>query len=120
MRSLLALECVSHRFRFTSIESPCGRAMAQALGSDPDDPDTNAVVLNGRALRRSDAALAVLGTLHGWCWCWVGMPRIVRNAVYSLIARNPYRIFGRRDFCDLGGASLADRVIVDAIRSEFL
>jgi predicted DCC family thiol-disulfide oxidoreductase YuxK len=31
-------------FRFTPIQSPYGTRLAQALGIDADDPDTNAVI----------------------------------------------------------------------------
>ncbi|HEX2116816.1 MAG TPA: hypothetical protein VHM01_20615 [Alphaproteobacteria bacterium] len=34
--------------------------------------------------------------------------------IYTVIARHRYRIFGRHDFCDLGGPLLADRVIMEA------
>jgi predicted DCC family thiol-disulfide oxidoreductase YuxK len=106
---------VARRFRFTPIQSPYGRALATKLGIDPDDPDTNAVVLGGRALRRSDAALAVVATLPGWSWVKALrlVPRVLRDAVYVLIARTRYRVFGRHEACDLGGRSLADRIIVD-------
>lgn len=106
---------VARRFRFTPISSPYGRRLAEALGIDPDDPDTNALVLDGQALRRSDAAFAVVSTLPGWEWvrALYLVPRVIRDAVYTLIARHRYRIFGKHEVCDLGGPSLADRVIVD-------
>jgi predicted DCC family thiol-disulfide oxidoreductase YuxK len=40
-------------------------------------------------------------------------PQALRDAVYTSIARSRYRVFGRHDVCDLGGPSLADRIIVD-------
>ena len=105
----------ARRFRFTPIQSAYGRQLATTLGIDPDDPDTNAVVLDGRALRRSDAALAVVGALPGWGWVSAVrvVPRPVRDAVYTAIARTRYQVFGRHDVCDLGEPSLADRVITD-------
>jgi len=105
----------ARRFRFTPIQSAYGRQFAITLGIDPDDPDTNAVVLDGRALRRSDAALAVVGALPGWGWVSAVrvVPRPVRDAVYTAIARTRYQVFGRHDVCDLGEPSLADRVITD-------
>jgi predicted DCC family thiol-disulfide oxidoreductase YuxK len=106
---------IERRFRFTPISSPYGRRLAEALGIDPEDPDTNAVVLDGRALRRSDAALAVVATLPGWGWVRALhlVPRAIRDVLYTLIARYRYRIFGKHEVCDLGGPSLVDRVIVD-------
>lgn len=105
---------VARRFRFTPIESPYGRSLAEAIGIDPDDPDTNAVILDGQALRQSDAALAVVATFPRWGWVRALriVPRAIRDRVYSFTARNRYRIFGRHDFCDLGGPLLADRILL--------
>jgi predicted DCC family thiol-disulfide oxidoreductase YuxK len=113
--SFVARRDVARRFRFTPIQSAYGRRLATALGIDPDDPDTNAVVLGGRALRRSDGALAVLSSLPGWGWVRVLriVPRFVRDAIYGFIARNRYRMFGRHDACDLSGACFADRIVTE-------
>ncbi|TDR85430.1 thiol-disulfide oxidoreductase DCC family protein [Enterovirga rhinocerotis] len=100
-------------FRFTSIQSPYGRALAQSLGIDPDEPDTNALVLGARAYRRSDAAIEVLSHLPHWGWVRMlrVVPRPIRDAAYGVVARNRYRLFGRHQTCDLGGAELQDRIL---------
>ena len=46
----VATRDIARRFRFTAIQSPYGTRLAQALGIDPDDPDTNAVVARRRGL----------------------------------------------------------------------
>jgi predicted DCC family thiol-disulfide oxidoreductase YuxK len=101
------------RFRFTAIQSGYGTRLAQAFGIDPDDPDTNAVVHGGVAYFRSDAALTVLSHLPGWCWvrvlCFV--PKPLRDAVYNLVARNRYRIFGKYEECFIPDASLRARMM---------
>ena len=111
---------IERRFRFTPISSAYGRGLAEVLGIDPDDPDTNAVVLDGQALRRSDAALTVVSTLRGWGWVRALrlVPRPIRDAVYTLIPRNRYRIFGKHAVCDLGGPSLAGRVVEEVSPSR--
>jgi predicted DCC family thiol-disulfide oxidoreductase YuxK len=58
-------------------------APSKALDIDPDDPDTNAVVIDAVALRRSDAALAVVSRLPGWSW--VTVLRIVPRPLRDLI-----------------------------------
>jgi predicted DCC family thiol-disulfide oxidoreductase YuxK len=100
-------------FRFTPIQSDYGRALALALNIDPDDPDTNALVWKGFAYRRSDAALTVVSHLPGWAWVRMLhiVPRILRDAVYRLIARTRYRVWGRHAACDLGDRTYAARVI---------
>jgi predicted DCC family thiol-disulfide oxidoreductase YuxK len=103
----------ARRFRFTPIQSDYGTKLAQAFGIDPDDPDTNAVVHGGEMFMKSDAALTVLSQLPGWSWVRVlfAVPKPLRNAVYSLIARNRYRIFGKYDACFVPDAELRARVI---------
>ncbi|MET0969881.1 MAG: DCC1-like thiol-disulfide oxidoreductase family protein [Tardiphaga sp.] len=104
---------VEHRFRFTAIQSDYGQRLARHLGIDPDDPDTNAVIHGGRAAVRSDAALTVLSALRGWHWTRLlfAVPRGLRDPVYTVIARNRYRIFGRSDACVVPDAMLRARVI---------
>ena len=45
-------------FRFTPIQSPYGRALAQRLGIDAEAPQTNAVIIGGRAYFKVDSAIA--------------------------------------------------------------
>jgi len=103
----------ARRFRFTPIQSAYGSRLARAFGIDPTDPDTNAVVHGGRVHLKSDAALTVLSQLAGWGWtrALFAVPKPVRNAVYSLIARNRYRIFGKYDACFVPDAELRQRVL---------
>jgi predicted DCC family thiol-disulfide oxidoreductase YuxK len=109
----VATRDVDRRFRFTAIQSPYGTRLAQAFGIDPADPDTNAVIRGGVAYFKSDAALTVLSSLPGWQWVKVlfAVPRPLRNAVYNLIARNRYRIFGKYDECFVPDADMRGRVL---------
>ncbi|HYC75668.1 thiol-disulfide oxidoreductase DCC family protein [Brevundimonas sp.] len=89
------------RFSFMPIQSERGRALAARFGIDPKAPQTNAVIWNGRAWFKSDAALTVLGALPRTRRLAIlkSVPRPVRDALYDLIARNRYRIFGRTQTC---------------------
>ena len=101
------------RFRFTPIQSAYGTRLAQALGINPDDPDTNAVIHGDVAYFKSDGALTVLSCLPGWSWVRVlfAVPRPLRNAVYNIVAKNRYRIFGKYDACIVPDAELRARVL---------
>ena len=104
---------MARRFRFTAIQSGYGTRLAQAFSIDPADPDTNAVVHGGVAYLKSDGALTVLGALPGWGWVRVlrAVPRPLRDAVYGLVARNRYRIFGKYKECFVPDAEMRARVI---------
>jgi predicted DCC family thiol-disulfide oxidoreductase YuxK len=101
------------RFRFTPIQSDYGTRLAQAVGIDPSDPDTNAVIHGGVPYMKSDGALTVLSLLPGWGWtrALFAVPRFLRDGVYNLVAKNRYRIFGKFDTCIVPDASLRARVI---------
>jgi predicted DCC family thiol-disulfide oxidoreductase YuxK len=109
----VAARDTSRRFRFTAIQSGYGTWLAQAFGIDPNDPDTNAVVHGGVAWFKSDGALTVLSNLPGWGWLRVlrYVPKSLRDAVYNLVARNRYRIFGKYEACFVPDAGFRDRVI---------
>ncbi|MHB0772277.1 thiol-disulfide oxidoreductase DCC family protein [Bradyrhizobium sp. 5.13L] len=101
------------RFRFTPIQSDYGALLAKTFGIDPDDPDTNAVVHGDEVYVKSDAALTVLSHLPGWGWtrALFAVPKPLRDAIYSLVARNRYRIFGKYDACFVPDADLRARVL---------
>ncbi|MCC8954671.1 thiol-disulfide oxidoreductase DCC family protein [Bradyrhizobium sp. Pear77] len=103
----------TRRFRFTPIQSGYGTRLAKTFGIDPNDPDTNAVVHGGIAWMKSDAALTVLSRLPGWSWtrALFAVPKPLRDAVYSLIARNRYNIFGKYETCFLPDADMRARVL---------
>jgi predicted DCC family thiol-disulfide oxidoreductase YuxK len=90
-------------FRFVPIQLAEGRPLAEQLGIDPDRPDSFAFVTNGHAYVKSDAVLRIARELPRWQWTWVFhfIPRVIRDAIYDLVARNRYRWFGRRDACIL-------------------
>lgn len=77
------------KFLFSSIQSPYGRALAGKLGIDPENPDTNAVLLDGEVHLRSDSAIAAIAALPGWGWVrfFKLVPKPLRDAIYGVIAR---------------------------------
>ena len=89
------------RFRFMAIQSEPGRALAARFGIDPEAPQTNAVILDGRIFFKSDAALTVLGALAATrpLGLLKAAPRVVRDPVYDLIAQRRYALFGRTETC---------------------
>jgi predicted DCC family thiol-disulfide oxidoreductase YuxK len=109
----VATRDAAKRFRFTAIQSPYGTRLAQAFGINPDYPDTNAVVHGGVAYFKSDAALTVLSNLPGWQWAkmLLAMPKPLRDAVYNLVARSRYRLFGKYDECFVPDADMRARVL---------
>lgn len=89
-------------FRFLTAQSPLGTALYRHYGLDDRDFETNLLIESGRAFVKSEATLRVLGRL-GFPWAMAGVlrvvPRSLLDAGYAVIARNRYRIAGKRDSC---------------------
>jgi len=96
-------------FRFASLQNEFASSLLQKHGQDPHDLDTVYVVVDygqptERLLARSDAILFLLRQLGGiWKLASLGklLPRITRDGIYKLVARNRYRVFGKYDACML-------------------
>ena len=90
------------KFRFAAIQSDIGRTIFQKYGMDPVDLQTFVFISDNQVFLRSSAAIAVASRFGGaWRMCaifWL-IPRFVRDAVYSAIAKNRYRWFGRKETC---------------------
>jgi predicted DCC family thiol-disulfide oxidoreductase YuxK len=97
------------RFRFASLQGDFASKLLTRHGLDPHDLDTVYLAQNygQRAetlLARSDAILFLLRQLGGiWKLALLGniLPRKLRDAVYKLVARNRYRVFGKYESCML-------------------
>jgi predicted DCC family thiol-disulfide oxidoreductase YuxK len=89
-------------FYFAPLQSEIGREICQNRGLDPAAIQTFMLISGGRMLVRSDAAIEVVSCFGG-AWKFVTIfrliPRVARDWIYSTIARNRYRWFGRTDAC---------------------
>lgn len=103
-----------HHFKLAAMQGGVGATLFRRLGMDPSNPDTLIVVEGNRVRRDSDAVLAICSAL-GWPWRVLGVlraiPPFIRDPFYRLIARNRYRLFGRRDICWMPSAEYAERVL---------
>lgn len=104
------------RIRFASLQSEAARRLLPAHGFDPAQLSTMALLVEGRLLTRSGAALALLSMLRSpWRAAAVlrVVPRPLRDLVYDLVARSRYAVFGRTDACRVPTPALAARFIED-------
>ncbi|WP_374472744.1 thiol-disulfide oxidoreductase DCC family protein [Phenylobacterium sp.] len=102
--------------RFTPLQSPFGRAIAARYGLDLENPDSFLFFDRGRPLEASEAVLALARRL-GPPWSFAGVLRIVprraRDAAYGLLARNRYRLMGRKDACMVPTPQVRARFVLD-------
>jgi predicted DCC family thiol-disulfide oxidoreductase YuxK len=101
-------------FMLASMQGDYGSALYRKYDIDPANPETLIVVQDNTLLRNSDAVLAIYARL-GWPWRAVSalsfLPKFLRDPVYLFVARNRYRIFGKRDTCWLPQPEFQDRML---------
>lgn len=101
-------------FRLASMQGEVGAELFRRGGIDPDNPETLVIVQGDKVLRDSDAVLAIYDGLGG-AWRALTLfrlvPRFLRDRLYRLVARNRYRIFGRRETCWVPTPEQAGRIL---------
>lgn len=102
----------ARRFRFVTAHSPTGQDLYQRYNLDPEEMETNIVIIDGNAYTHMHAFAAAMRTL-AWPWKAAAvlglLPDAISKPVYLFIARNRYR-FGRRA-CPMPSPELKARLI---------
>jgi predicted DCC family thiol-disulfide oxidoreductase YuxK len=101
-------------YRLLPAQTPIGHALYVHYGLDPQDYETYILIQNGVAWFKSDATIRMAQGL-GFPWSLAGIFRVVpspwRDRLYDLIARNRFRLLGRRATCYRPDPRHADRFL---------
>jgi predicted DCC family thiol-disulfide oxidoreductase YuxK len=101
-------------FRLTTAQSPLGQALYRHYGLDPNELETNLVLIDGRAYAKLDTVAAVGVRLGGWrrlLSALRAIPRPIGDWLYDCVARNRYALFGRTEHCMLPSPEWRNRFI---------
>jgi predicted DCC family thiol-disulfide oxidoreductase YuxK len=109
------------RLRFAALQGPIGAAVLKRAGRTADPLSTVIVIADylspaERFLDRSDAGLFAIASAGGVYRAAAGLrvvPRFIRDAMYDLVARTRYRIFGRYDACPIPGPGTRAKFLDD-------
>ena len=90
------------QFRFASLQSNFGKAILQKAGVSENNFNSFILFEEGEIFTRSTAALRVCKQLSGgWnlLYVLIIIPAFIRNPIYSIIANNRYKLFGKKEAC---------------------
>lgn len=102
--------------RFTPLQSPFGRAIARRYGLDLETPESFLFFDHGRPLSSSDAVIALarrLGPPTSAAVIFRLFPKGLRDGAYGLLARNRYRLMGKRKTCMVPTPEQRARFVLD-------
>ena len=96
-------------FRFAALQSETGQNILKQINLKTNNfwqsqglPDSLILVDKQDYFIKSSAALNILKHLSGFwkiLFVFIIIPRPIRNFIYDLIAKNRYKIFGKKDVC---------------------
>jgi predicted DCC family thiol-disulfide oxidoreductase YuxK len=102
------------KLRFASLQSEFGQQVLKQNGLNIDQFDTFIFIENDILYTKSDAGLKVFRTLGGiwrFMYVFILLPKFFRDWVYSLIAKNRYKLFGKQESCWIPTPELKSRFL---------
>ena len=94
----------SQRIKLATVQSPVGIALVEYYRLPSSEIESVYYLANGQVFEKSSAVLEIISQLP-WPWrpllIFSVIPRAISDALYSLIAGNRYRVFGRYEQCPL-------------------
>ncbi|HWI93377.1 MAG TPA: thiol-disulfide oxidoreductase DCC family protein [Flavisolibacter sp.] len=101
-------------FRFAALQSEAGQKLLQQYNLSTKDFDSFVLIDDDKVYKKSTASLRVMNKLP-WYWKEVQLfriiPTIFRDAIYDYIARNRYKMFGKKDQCMVPTPELRNRFL---------
>ncbi|HRI34286.1 MAG TPA: DCC1-like thiol-disulfide oxidoreductase family protein [Saprospiraceae bacterium] len=103
-------------FKFAHISSQTGSKLLNKFGIDSNLHDSFIYVKDQEYYMYSNGAGQVLLQLGG-AYALMGkillaIPLTIRDAIYKWVARNRYKLFGRKQSCDIPSKSILDKFLV--------
>jgi predicted DCC family thiol-disulfide oxidoreductase YuxK len=102
------------KFRFAALQSEAGQKILRQHGLPLHEFDSFILLTSGKIYQNSTAALKLYNQLP-WYWKWVQafwiFPRPFRDWIYSIIARNRYKWFGKKDQCMIPDSEVKERFL---------
>ncbi|AGB14833.1 hypothetical protein Halru_0187 [Halovivax ruber XH-70] len=101
-------------FYFASLQSDVGRELLSKHDLPTDELESIVLVEGEAAYVKSGAVLRIasrLGGLYRLLSPFRYVPRVLRDTVYDLVANNRYRLFGKKDRCEIPEGDVGARFL---------
>ncbi len=100
------------KFLFAPLQSPAAQKLLEQHQLPKSDFHSFVFIDEGKVYLSSTAALKVMRKLP-WYWQWTQVfwivPKVLRNGIYSIVAKNRYKWFGKKEECMVPTADVQSR-----------
>ncbi|WP_318508794.1 thiol-disulfide oxidoreductase DCC family protein [Bacillus sp. T3] len=100
-------------YKFTSIQSDVGQKILQKY-KVPTNVDSLILISNNKYYTKTSAALRICKNLKGgWqlLQCLLIVPKPIRDFFYTILSKNRYKWFGRKESCTIPSPELRKRFL---------
>ena len=101
------------KFVFAALQSKSGQQLMDDYGL-PDDLETIILIADNNAFTQSDAVFRIVQELDGY-WPMFAifhrLPQRLRDGCYQLFGKYRYRLFGKKDVCDIPPKEIRNRFL---------
>ena len=90
------------KFKFAALQSDAGQDLLRQFNLNTTNFDTFILIEGKKYHTKSTAALRIAKHLFfpiKVLYYFIFVPKFIRDFIYSLIAKNRYKFFGKRDVC---------------------
>ena len=105
---------VHEKFKFASLQSEGGQLVLNKFSLPFQDFNSFVLIQGDKIFLKSTATLTILKELGGiWkvFYLFIILPEPIRDFMYSIIAKNRNKLFGKRETCMVPASNLKDRFI---------
>ncbi|MBS4042331.1 MAG: thiol-disulfide oxidoreductase DCC family protein [Chitinophagaceae bacterium] len=102
------------RIKFAPLQANIAKDILTERQFNHQELNSVVVLIDDKIYTKSSAALMILKELGGvWAifYVLIYLPKFIRDFVYSLIAKNRYRIFGKKETCMIPTPEIASRFL---------
>lgn len=102
-------------FLFSAVQSDSAKTLLKKYNRDSEDIDTFILITDKGCFERSTAGLLVLKELSGlwkFLFALIIIPKIIRDPVYNVIAKNRYKFFGKSEACRIPTPDERDKFLL--------
>lgn len=106
----------NNTFKFASLQSASAKELLANNTIDPTSLHSIIFLKGDSVFEKSDAVLEIVRLLPGaWRWLYFlkVIPAFLRDWIYTIVAKNRYRLFGKQEHCLLPSPELKSKFIQD-------
>jgi predicted DCC family thiol-disulfide oxidoreductase YuxK len=91
-----------NQFKFAALQSKKGTELLEQFNLPKDDFDSFILISDNKVFKKSIAAFEIAKQISGWPKIILPfriLPTLLTDFVYDIIAKNRYKLFGKKEAC---------------------